>query len=142
MGLAFRAYWAQTPVMRSTKGSAHVSDAKASRNRDAPKQEHFPKQEAQILNCVSGPAGIHHLYLDHLTSSSASVSWDSTHGEFDFHRVTVTNTLVTSTLTIPKEKQVAVVTGLLGGCSYNVTVERVKGVTAGRSAFLTVTTGK
>ncbi|XP_004553302.3 phosphatidylinositol phosphatase PTPRQ isoform X1 [Maylandia zebra] len=86
------------------------------------------------------PAGIHHLYLDHLTSSSASVSWDSTHGEFDFHRVTVTNTLVTSTLTIPKEKQVAVVTGLLGGCSYNVTVERVKGVTAGRSAFLTVTT--
>lgn len=136
MGLAFRAYWAQTPVMRSTKGSAHVSDAKASRNRDA------PKQEAKILNCVSGPAGIHHLYLDHLTSSSASVSWDSTHGEFDFHRVTVTNTLVTSTLTIPKEKQVAVVTGLLGGCSYNVTVERVKGVTAGRSAFLTVTTGK
>ncbi|XP_014192528.1 phosphatidylinositol phosphatase PTPRQ [Haplochromis burtoni] len=86
------------------------------------------------------PAGIHHLYLDHLTSSSASVSWDSAHGEFDFHRVTVTNTLVTSTLTIPKEKQVAVVTGLLGGCSYNVTVERVKGVTAGRSAFLTVTT--
>ncbi|XP_035762942.1 phosphatidylinositol phosphatase PTPRQ isoform X1 [Neolamprologus brichardi] len=86
------------------------------------------------------PAGIHHLYVDHLTSSSASVSWDSTHGEFDFHRVNVTNTLVTSTLTIPKEKQVAVVTGLLGGCSYNVTVERVKGVTAGRSAFLTVTT--
>ncbi|XP_039470944.1 phosphatidylinositol phosphatase PTPRQ isoform X5 [Oreochromis aureus] len=86
------------------------------------------------------PAGLHHLYLDHLTSSSASVSWDSAHGEFDFHRVNVTNTLVTTTLTIPKEKQVAVVTGLLGGCSYNVTVERVKGVTAGRSAFLSVTT--
>ncbi|CAI5664314.1 unnamed protein product [Oreochromis niloticus] len=86
------------------------------------------------------PAGLHHLYLDHLTSSSASVSWDSAHGAFDFHRVNVTNTLVTTTLTIPKEKQVAVVTGLLGGCSYNVTVERVKGVTAGRSAFLSVTT--
>ncbi|XP_030586423.1 phosphatidylinositol phosphatase PTPRQ isoform X2 [Archocentrus centrarchus] len=86
------------------------------------------------------PAGLHSLYLDHVTSSSASVSWDSAHGEFDFHRVNVTNTSVMTTLTIPKEKQVAVVTGLLGGCSYNVSVERVKGVAAGRPAFLTVTT--
>lgn len=103
----------------------------------------YPKQETKKnQNCVSGPAGLHGLYLDHVTSSSASVSWDGARGEFDFHRVNVTNTSVVTTLTIPKERRVAVVTGLLGGCSYNVSVERVKGVTAGRPAFLTVTTGK
>lgn len=74
--------------------------------------------------------------------SSVSVRWDSAFGEFDFHRVNVTNTSVTNTLTIPKEERVAMVTGLLDGCSYNVSVERVRGVTAGSPAFLTVTTGR
>lgn len=70
------------------------------------------------------------------------MSWDSAFGEFDFHRVTVANTSVTYTLNIPKEQQVAVVTGLVDGCSYNVSAERVRGVTAGSAAFLAVTTGK
>ncbi|XP_031716794.1 phosphatidylinositol phosphatase PTPRQ [Anarrhichthys ocellatus] len=87
------------------------------------------------------PAGLCALHLGHMNSSSVSVSWDSAFGEFDFHRVTVANTSGTTTHTVPKEEQVAVVTGLVDGCSYNVSAERVRGVTAGSAAFLTVTTG-
>ncbi|XP_038124665.1 phosphatidylinositol phosphatase PTPRQ [Cyprinodon tularosa] len=80
------------------------------------------------------------LRLNKVDSSSFSVSLDGAPGEFDFHRVTVANLTVTKVLTIPKEVQVAVVTGLLDGCSYNVSAERVRGVTAESAAFLTVTT--
>ncbi|KAM9377392.1 phosphatidylinositol phosphatase PTPRQ [Pholidichthys leucotaenia] len=86
------------------------------------------------------PAELQTLNLSQVNSSSFSVSWDTAHGQFDFHRVTVTNTSITTTLIIPKEEQFAVVTGLLDGCSYNVTVERVRGGTAGNAGFLTVTT--
>ncbi|KAM9854760.1 phosphatidylinositol phosphatase PTPRQ [Aulostomus maculatus] len=86
------------------------------------------------------PAGLCALHLDHVNTSSVSVSWDSAFGEFDFHRVTVANISVTKTLIIPKGERVAVVTGLLDGCSYNVSAERVRGVTAGSAAFMTVTT--
>nr|XP_046251054.1 phosphatidylinositol phosphatase PTPRQ isoform X3 [Scatophagus argus] len=88
----------------------------------------------------TGPAGMCALHLVNMSSTSVSVSWDTAFGEFDFHRVTVANTSVTNTLAIPKEEQVAVVTGLVGGCKYNVSAERVRGVTVGRAAFLTVTT--
>ncbi|XP_035497594.2 phosphatidylinositol phosphatase PTPRQ isoform X3 [Scophthalmus maximus] len=86
------------------------------------------------------PAGLCKLHLGNVYSSSVSVSWDGAIGDFDFYRVTVANASVTSTLAIPKEEQVAVVTGLVDGCSYNVSAERVRGVTAGSAAFLTVTT--
>ncbi|XP_049930076.1 phosphatidylinositol phosphatase PTPRQ isoform X4 [Epinephelus moara] len=86
------------------------------------------------------PAGLCALHLDNINSSSVSVSWDSAFGEFDFHRVTVANASVTNTLTVPKEERVAVVTGLVDGCSYNVSTERVRGMTAGSAASLTVTT--
>ncbi|XP_063754724.1 phosphatidylinositol phosphatase PTPRQ [Eleginops maclovinus] len=86
------------------------------------------------------PAGLCALHVENMNSSSVSVSWDSAVGEFDFHRVTVANTSVTNTLTVPREKRVAVVTGLAAGCSYNVSAERVRGVTAGSAAFLIVTT--
>ncbi|XP_078024039.1 phosphatidylinositol phosphatase PTPRQ [Epinephelus lanceolatus] len=86
------------------------------------------------------PAGLCALHLDNMNSSSVSVSWDSAFGEFDFHRVTVANASVTSTLTVPKEERVAVVTGLVDGCSYNMSAERVRGMTAGSAASLTVTT--
>nr|XP_020467948.1 phosphatidylinositol phosphatase PTPRQ isoform X2 [Monopterus albus] len=89
---------------------------------------------------ITRPAGLCTIHLVSVNSSSVSVSWDSVFGEFDFHRVTVANTSVTNTLIIPKEEQVAVVTGLVDGCSYNVSAERVRGVTAGSAAFLTVTT--
>ncbi|XP_077939126.1 LOW QUALITY PROTEIN: phosphatidylinositol phosphatase PTPRQ [Gasterosteus aculeatus] len=85
------------------------------------------------------PAGICALHLGHVNSSSVSVSWDSAFGEFEFHRVTVTNTSGTTTHTVPKEERVAVVTGLVDGCSYNVSAERVRGVSAGIAASLTVT---
>ncbi|XP_041854149.1 phosphatidylinositol phosphatase PTPRQ [Melanotaenia boesemani] len=88
----------------------------------------------------TSPAGICALRLENTNSSSVTVSWVNSPGEFDFHRVTVANASVTKTLTIPKEEQVAVVTGLLDGCSYNLTAERVRGVAAGNAAFLTVTT--
>ncbi|XP_037307184.2 phosphatidylinositol phosphatase PTPRQ [Pungitius pungitius] len=84
------------------------------------------------------PAGICALHLGHMNSSSVSVSWDNAFGEFEFHRVTVTNTSSTTTHTVPKEERVAVVTGLVDGCSYNVSAERVRGVSAGIAASLTV----
>ncbi|XP_043980566.1 phosphatidylinositol phosphatase PTPRQ [Gambusia affinis] len=86
------------------------------------------------------PAGLCRLHLDKVDSSSISVHWDVAPGEFDFHRLTVAGTSITQTLIIPKVEQVAVVTGLLDGCSYNVSAKRVKGETAGSAAFLTVTT--
>lgn len=52
------------------------------------------------------------------------------------------NTSVTNTLVVPKEERVAVVTGLADGCTYNVSAARVRGVTAGTAASLTVTTGR
>lgn len=93
-------------------------------------------------NYFPGPAGVCALRLNNMNSSSVTVSWDSAFGDFDFHRVTVTNNSVTNTHTIPKEEQAAVVTGLVDGCSYNVSAERVRGVTAGSAAFLAVTTGR
>ncbi|XP_056907492.1 phosphatidylinositol phosphatase PTPRQ isoform X3 [Takifugu flavidus] len=86
------------------------------------------------------PSGLCPLRLADVTSSSFSVSWDSAYGEFDFHRVTVTNTSVTNTLVIPKKERVAVVTGLVEGCTYNVSVERVRGGTAGSAASLRFST--
>ncbi|XP_067356322.1 phosphatidylinositol phosphatase PTPRQ isoform X2 [Channa argus] len=86
------------------------------------------------------PAGLCSLHLDYVNSSSVSVSWDRVFGEFDFHRVIVANASVTNTLIVPKEEEVAVVTGLVDGCSYNMSAERVRGVTRGRAGFLTVTT--
>lgn len=77
-----------------------------------------------------------------MNSSSVSVRWDRARGEFDFHRVTVANASVTNTFAVPREEQGAVVTGLVEGCSYNVSAERVRGVTAGSAASLTVTTGR
>ncbi|KAM4572267.1 phosphatidylinositol phosphatase PTPRQ-like isoform 3-T3 [Odontesthes bonariensis] len=88
----------------------------------------------------TSPAGLCALHLKNMNSSSVAVSWDRAPGEFDFHRVTVTNASVTKTLITPKEERAAVVTGLLDGCSYNVSTERVRGLTAGKAAFLTVTT--
>lgn len=77
-----------------------------------------------------------------MNSSSVSLSWDSASGELDFHRVTVANSSVTNTLIVPKEDRVALVTGLVDGCTYNVSAVRVRGVTAGTAASLTVTTGR
>ncbi|XP_047246635.1 phosphatidylinositol phosphatase PTPRQ [Girardinichthys multiradiatus] len=89
---------------------------------------------------ITFPAGLCSLRLDKVDSSSFSVNWNGALGGYDFHRVTVANTSVTKTLTIPKEELVAVVTDLLDGCSYNVSVERVRGVRAGSASFLTITT--
>lgn len=90
----------------------------------------------------SVPAGLCSLHLTNLNSSSVSVRWARARGEFDFHRVTVANASVTNTLSVPREEQGAVVTGLVEGCSYNVSAERVRGPTAGSAASLTVTTGR
>lgn len=78
----------------------------------------------------------------HSNTTSVTVSWDGASGEFDFHRLTLANALLTNTLIIPKEERVATFTGLVDGCTYNVSAERVRGVTAGSATFLTVTTGR
>ncbi|XP_068168501.1 phosphatidylinositol phosphatase PTPRQ isoform X2 [Antennarius striatus] len=96
--------------------------------------------EAVQRDFSTRPAGLNTLRLTDMNTSSVSVRWDNAPGEFDFHRVTVANTSVTNVFTIPKEEQVAVVTGLADGCSYNVSAERVRGVTPGSAAFLAVTT--
>lgn len=69
------------------------------------------------------------------------MTWEGAYGEFDFHRVSVTNASVTATLVIAKKERVAVVTGLVGGCTYNVSVARVRGERAGSAASLRVSTG-
>ncbi|XP_023811637.1 phosphatidylinositol phosphatase PTPRQ isoform X3 [Oryzias latipes] len=96
--------------------------------------------EATKREFSTRPAGLCALHLDYVNSSSVFVSWNSAPGEFDFHRVTVSNSSFKKTLRVPKEEQVALVTGLLDGCSYNVSAERVKGLMAGNTAFLPVTT--
>lgn len=78
----------------------------------------------------------------HSNTTSVTVSWDGASGEFDFHRLTLTNALLTNTLIVPKEERFATFTGLVDGCTYNMSAERVRGVTAGSAAFLTVTTGR
>ncbi|KAM7414498.1 hypothetical protein PAMA_019354 [Pampus argenteus] len=85
------------------------------------------------------PAGLCALHLRDVNISSVSVSWDSAFGEFDFHRVTVANTSFKNTLTIPKEEQVAVVTGLVDGCSYNVRAERADVISVSPGTQYTVT---
>lgn len=90
----------------------------------------------------SVPAAVCSLHLAHINTTSVTVSWDGASGEFDFHRLTLANASFTNTLIVPKEEQVAAFTGLVDGCTYNVSAERVRGVTAGSVAFLTVTTGR
>lgn len=101
-----------------------------------------PSVKLRKKTCFPGPAGLCSLHLANMNSSSVSLSWDSASGELDFHRVTVANSSVTNTLIVPKEDRVALVTGLVDGCTYNVSAARVRGVTAGTAASLTVTTGR
>lgn len=124
-------------VGQYTESSAHVRDTLIKKMVEA---KIFSYLKA-ACNLVAEPAGLCPLRLAAVTSSSFSVSWDSAYGEFDFHRVTVINTSVTNTLVIPKKERVAVVTGLVEGCTYNVSVERVRGGTAGSAASLRVSTG-
>lgn len=80
--------------------------------------------------------------MAHINTTSVTVSWDGASGEFDFHRLTLANAWLTNTLIVPKEEQVATFTGLVDGCTYNVSAERVRGVAAGIATPLTVTTGR
>lgn len=89
----------------------------------------------------AAPAGFCSLHLVHINATSIIVSWDGASGEFDSHRLTLSSASVKRTLTVAKEERVAVFTGLLDGCTYNVSAERVRGLTAGSAAFLTATTG-
>lgn len=71
-----------------------------------------------------------------------TVSWDGASGEFDFHRLTLTRASAKRTLEVAKEQRAAVFAGLLDGCAYNVSAERVRGLTAGSATSLTATTGR
>ncbi|XP_075894107.1 phosphatidylinositol phosphatase PTPRQ isoform X3 [Nelusetta ayraudi] len=95
---------------------------------------------AVIKELSTLPAGFCSLHLAHVNTTSMTVSWDGASGEFDFHRLTLANASVERTLAVAKEERVAVFTGLLDGCTYNVSAERVRGLTAGSAAFLTATT--
>ena len=78
--------------------------------------------------------------LLHVNSSCAVLSWDTAIGHFDFHRVTSAEGADTRALSVSKEETVATLTALRAGCSYNVSVERVRRGVAGAAATLTVTT--
>ncbi|XP_055078550.1 phosphatidylinositol phosphatase PTPRQ [Periophthalmus magnuspinnatus] len=95
---------------------------------------------AVYRNFSTRPAGVCGLHLDYINSSSVSIRWDNAAGDFDFHRVTVANASVTSTWSTLKEEPVAMVAGLQDGCTYNLSVERVRGAHVGRAASLTVST--
>ncbi|KAK6320139.1 hypothetical protein J4Q44_G00092460 [Coregonus suidteri] len=86
------------------------------------------------------PAGVCSLALLHVNSSCAMVRWDTVIGQFDFHREAVGNGLHSHMLVVSRETLVAMVTGLRHGCSYNMSVERIRRGEAGTAASLTVTT--
>ncbi|XP_067090347.1 phosphatidylinositol phosphatase PTPRQ-like [Osmerus mordax] len=86
------------------------------------------------------PAGVCSISLLHVNSSCAMLSWDTAVGHFDFHRVTLAEGADTRALSVSKEETVATLTALRAGCSYNVSVERVRRGVAGAAASLTVTT--
>ncbi|KAJ8003131.1 hypothetical protein DPEC_G00166190 [Dallia pectoralis] len=87
------------------------------------------------------PARVCSLFLSYVNSSCAMVRWDAAIGQFDFHMVTVDNGSHTHTLKVSSEMQVATVTGLKDGCSYNISVKRIRQRVAGAAASLTITTG-
>ncbi|KAL6478813.1 hypothetical protein MHYP_G00122460 [Metynnis hypsauchen] len=92
-------------------------------------------------NTSTRPAGLCSLILSHINSSSATLVWDTAAGQFDFHKVMVSNTSHNWTFNVSTHTQEYMLSGLRDGCSYNATVERanVSSVSPGTSYTVTVT---
>ncbi|KAJ8332433.1 hypothetical protein SKAU_G00426060 [Synaphobranchus kaupii] len=86
------------------------------------------------------PARLCCLSLMHLNSSSVGLVWEPAPGMFDHYRLTVVNASALQEVTLPRESLSYTVSGLQDGCTYNLTMDRVRGMVKGTAAFLTVTT--
>ncbi|KAL7870971.1 hypothetical protein SRHO_G00084680 [Serrasalmus rhombeus] len=91
-------------------------------------------------NTSTRPAGLCSLTLSHINSSSATLVWDTAAGQFDFHKVMVSNTSHNWTFNVSTHTQEYMLSGLRDGCSYNATVERVRNTIRGTAATLTIHT--
>ncbi|XP_053355831.1 phosphatidylinositol phosphatase PTPRQ [Clarias gariepinus] len=105
-------------------------------------QSFLGKDFSQIVsrNTFTSPAGVCAISLLHVNSSSVTLAWDIGVGHFDFHRVTVSNDSHRWMYSTSTDTQEQTVSGLQDGCSYNVTVERVRKTQSGEAATLTVHT--
>ncbi|KAJ8402413.1 hypothetical protein AAFF_G00369020 [Aldrovandia affinis] len=97
--------------------------------------------EAVSKHVLTRPARVCSLSLTHVNSSSAGVVWEPAAGPFDHYRLTVANASVERELNVSRENLAYAVSGLQDGCTYNVTVDRVRSGVRGVAASLTVTTG-
>ncbi|XP_036441297.1 phosphatidylinositol phosphatase PTPRQ [Colossoma macropomum] len=91
-------------------------------------------------NTSTRPAGLCSLTLSHINSSSATLVWDTAAGQFDFHKVTVSNISHHWTFNVSTHTQEYTLSSLRDGCSYNATVERVRNALRGAAATLTIHT--
>ncbi|XP_047678606.1 phosphatidylinositol phosphatase PTPRQ isoform X2 [Tachysurus fulvidraco] len=92
-------------------------------------------------NVSTSPAGVCSLSLFHSNSSSVTLAWDVAVGHFDFHRVTVSNDSHRWMDGVGADAQKYTASGLRDGCSYNISVERVRNRRqSGTAATLTVHT--
>ncbi|KAF5893565.1 phosphatidylinositol phosphatase PTPRQ isoform X3, partial [Clarias magur] len=91
-------------------------------------------------NTSTSPPGVCSISLSHFNSSSITLAWDVAVGHFDFHRVTVSDNSHRWMYNVSTDTQERTVSGLRDGCSYNVTVERVRKLQSGKQATLTVHT--
>ncbi|KAI4902613.1 hypothetical protein NFI96_032935 [Prochilodus magdalenae] len=91
-------------------------------------------------NISTRPAGLCSLTVEHINSSSATLVWDPAAGQFDFHKVTVSNRSHHWTFNVSAHAQEYTLNDLRDGCSYNATVERVRNTLRGAAVTLTIHT--
>ncbi|XP_036375557.1 phosphatidylinositol phosphatase PTPRQ [Megalops cyprinoides] len=96
--------------------------------------------ETVLKHVLTRPASVRSLSLIHVNSSSAEITWESAVGPFDHYRLTVVNDSVVQEVNVSKDSLAYTASGLQDGCTYNVTVERVRNGVGGTAASLTVTT--
>ncbi|XP_023666780.2 phosphatidylinositol phosphatase PTPRQ-like isoform X2 [Paramormyrops kingsleyae] len=89
---------------------------------------------------VKRPAPVCSLSLTRVDTSSASIAWESAAGQFDHYELSVSNASSSRTVHISKEVLAYTVSGLLDGCSYSVTMDRVGNGVRGTPASLKVLT--
>ncbi|XP_043119890.1 LOW QUALITY PROTEIN: phosphatidylinositol phosphatase PTPRQ [Puntigrus tetrazona] len=98
----------------------------------------FSKTTSQ--NISTRPAGLCSLSVSDINGTSATVSWKSATGHFDFYRVVVSNSSHVWTLDVSPHSQQVTVSSLWNGCSYNITVQRFRNNVSGNAATVTIHT--
>ncbi|XP_064175003.1 phosphatidylinositol phosphatase PTPRQ-like isoform X2 [Anguilla rostrata] len=86
------------------------------------------------------PARVCFLSLTHVNSSSVGLAWEPALGLFDQYRLTVANGSTVQELLLPRESLSHTVSSLQDGCTYNLTMYRVRSTVTGATAVRTVTT--